>query len=166
MINRDELRRVVIMGRMSDGQLDKILPMVERRHYEDRQLVVREGDPADYFFMLKRGKVLLEQRLSEKLTVCMDAIQPGYSFGWSAMLVRDLEPYNAYTSDAISVDASEVFAINGEEFRELLESDHTMAYLMHQRLNRVIKQRLVHRTEQFMRLIRKHPDINNLTMPC
>jgi CRP-like cAMP-binding protein len=166
MITRAELRRMVLMARMSDRQLDQILPLVEKRHYEERQYVFREGDPAEHFYILKQGKILLEQRLSEKLTVCMDAIKPGYSFGWSAMLVHDLEPYNSYTSDAISVEPSEVLAINGEEFKELLETDHTMAYLVHQRLNRVIKQRLVHRTEQFVRLIRQHPDISRLIQPC
>ena len=159
MVTRDELRRMVIMGRMSDAQLDRIIPLVEKRRFEERQYVVHEGDNAENFFILQRGKVLLEQRLSETITVCMDSIKPGYSFGWSAMLSRDLEPYHTYTSDAICVEPSDVCVISGEKFLELLESDHTMGYLVYRRLNRVIKQRLVHRTDQFLRIIRQHPDM-------
>jgi CRP-like cAMP-binding protein len=166
MITREELRRMVILGRMSDAQLDKIIPLVEKRHYEERQYVVHEGDKAENFFILQRGKVLLEQRLTDTITVCMDAIKPGYSFGWSAMLVRDLEPYHSYTSDAICVEPSDVCAINGEKFLDLLENDHTMGFLVHQRLNRVIKQRLAHRTEQFVRIIRQHPDMTSLMEKC
>jgi hypothetical protein len=37
---------------------------------------------------------------------------------------------------------------------------------VYRRLNRVIKQRLVHRTEQFLRIIRQHPDMGRLMSPC
>lgn len=162
MINKEELRKMVILGQLSDAMLEKLLPLVQRKHYEEREYIFREGDTAERFYMLKRGKILLEQRLSDKMTVSIDSIKPGYSFGWSAMLGGGLEPYSRYTSDAISAEPCEIFFVAGEEFQELLENDHTMGYLLTRRLNRVIKQRLVHRTDQFIRLIKKHPDIHNL----
>ena len=162
MINKEELRKMVILGQLSDAMLEKLFPLVERKHYEEREYIFREGDTAESFFLLKRGKILLEQRLSDKMTVSIDSIKPGYSFGWSAMLGGGLEPYSRYTSDAICAESCEVFLISGEEFQDLLENDHTMGYLLTRRLNRVIKQRLVHRTEQFIRLIKKHPDIHTL----
>lgn len=162
MINKEELRKMVILGQLSDAMLEKLLPLVERKHYEEREYIFREGDTAERFYMLKRGKILLEQRLSDKMTVSIDSIKPGYSFGWSAMLGGGLEPYSRYTSDAICAEPCEIFFVMGEEFQELLENDHNMGYLLTRRLNRVIKQRLVHRTDQFIRLIKKHPDIHNL----
>jgi CRP/FNR family transcriptional regulator, cyclic AMP receptor protein len=162
MISKDELRKMVILGQLSDAMLEKLLPLAERKHYEEREYIFREGDAAERFFLLKRGKILLEQRLSDKMTVSIDAIKPGYSFGWSALLQGGLEPYSRYTSDAISAEACEIFIIGGEDIRDLLESDHAMGYLLSIRLNRVIKQRLVHRTEQFLRIIKKHPDIDEL----
>jgi CRP-like cAMP-binding protein len=92
----------------------------------------------------------------------IDAIKPGYSFGWSSLLAGGLEPYSTYTSDAVCVDASEVFALNGEDLQDVMDNDAEMGYILSTRLNQVIKQRLVHRTEQFIRLIKKHPDIHNL----
>jgi CRP/FNR family cyclic AMP-dependent transcriptional regulator len=162
MITRDELRKMVIMNSLSDEMLEKVLPIVERKRYDQGEAVFRGGDTAEHFYLLKSGKILLEQRLSDKMTVSIDAIKPGYSFGWSSMLAGGLEPYSEYTSDAICVEPSEVFAISGEELQDLMETDHHMGYRLTQRLNRVIKQRLVHRTEQFIRLIKKHPDIHNL----
>jgi len=162
MIAKDDLRRMVIIRQFTDEMLDKMIPFVERLPFEDREAVFRQGDSAELFYMLIKGKVLLEQRLSDKMTVSMDAIKPGYSFGWSAMLRGDLDPYSQYTSDAICVEPCEVFAIKGEQFHDLLEADHSMGYTMTKSLNRVIKQRLVHRTEQFVRIIKKHPDMENL----
>jgi len=162
MITKDELRKIVILGRLSDPMLEKVLPLVQRARYDKGVAIFRGGDTAEDFYLLKSGKVLLEQRLSDKMTVSIDSIKPGYSFGWSSLLGGSLEPYATFTSDAVCVDASEVFTIKGEEFQDLMESDHEMGYVLTSRLNQVIKQRLVHRTEQFIRLIRKHPDIHNL----
>ena len=164
MITKDELRRIVALSVLSDAMLEKIVPLAERLNFGERERIFKEGYAAETFFMLLRGKVLLEQRISEHVTVSMDAIKPGYSFGWSAMLGGGIEPYSAYTSDAFCVEASEVLALPGEEFQELLESDHTMGYLIGRRLIRVIKQRLVYRTEQFVRIIKKHPDIEGLIL--
>lgn len=162
MISKDDLRRMVILREFTDDMLEKMAPLVERMQFDERQLVFRQGDPADLFYLLIKGKVLLEQRLSDKMTVSMDAIKPGYSFGWSSIVRGTLDPYSRFTSDAICVEPSEVFALKGEDFHEMLEADHDMGYLINRNLNRVIKQRLVYRTEQFIRIIKRHPDMESL----
>ncbi len=162
MISKDELRRMVIIREFTDTMLEKMIPLVERLQFDERQPVFRQGDSAERFYLLIKGKVLLEQRLSDKMTVSMDAIKPGYSFGWSSIVRGTLNPYSRYTSDAICVEPSEVFAIKGEDFHIILEEDHSMGYIINRNLNRVIKQRLVYRTEQFVRIIKKHPDMESL----
>ena len=162
MISKDELRRIVILGYLTDSMLEKLIPIVERAHVDERQYVFRQGDSAEKFYMLSHGKVLLEQRISEKMTVSIESVRPGYSFGWSGMMTGGIEPYSRYTSDAISTEASELFVLKGEDLNNLLDSDHHMGYLICQRLTRVIARRLRHRTEQFVRIIKQHPDIDNL----
>jgi CRP/FNR family cyclic AMP-dependent transcriptional regulator len=162
MITKDELRRVVILGYLTDSMLEKLIPIVERAHVDERQYVFRQGDSAEKFFMLSHGKVLLEQRISEKMTVSIESVRPGYSFGWSGMMTGGIEPYSRFTSDAISTEASELFVLKGEDLNNLLDNDHHMGYLICQRLTRVIARRLRHRTEQFVRIIKQHPDIDNL----
>jgi CRP-like cAMP-binding protein len=162
MITKDELRRIVILGYLTDSMLEKLIPFVERAHFEGREYIFRQGDMAEKFYMLSRGKVLLEQRISDKMTVSIESVRPGYSFGWSGMMTGGIEPYSRYTSDAISTENSEVFVLRGEDLNNLLDEDHDMGYLIFQRLTRVIARRLRHRTEQFIRIIKQHPDIDNL----
>jgi len=162
MITKEELRKMVILNILSDDMIMKIMPLVERKRFNEGEKVFRGTDMAEHFYLLNSGKILLEQRLSDKMTVSIDSIKPGYSFGWSSLLSSELEPYSRYTSDAICVEPSEVFAISGEDLQRMMEDDYHMGFLLTRRLNRVIKQRLVHRTEQFIRLIKKHPDIHNL----
>ena len=162
MITKDELRRIVIIGYLTDSMLENLIPIVERVHFDEREYIFRQGDSAEKFFMLSHGKVLLEQRISDKMTVSIESVRPGYSFGWSGMMSGGIEPYSRYTSDAICTEASELFVLKGEDLNNLLDQDHDMGYLICQRLTRVIARRLRHRTEQFVRIIKQHPDIDNL----
>ncbi len=144
------------MSYLKDEHLEKLLPVVDFLRFEEREAVFREGDIADRFYMLRRGKILLEKRISEKITVSVGTIKPGFSFGWSAML--DGGPY---TSDAICAEACEVFSIRREKILPLMDSDFEIGYIISQRLLRVIKKRLDLRTEQFLRAISKHPDLES-----
>lgn len=162
MIARDELRRIVILGYLTDSMLDKLISIVERAHFDEGEYIFRQHDSAEKFYMLSHGKVLLEQRISDKMTVSIESVRPGYSFGWSGMMTGGIEPYSRYTSDAIATEASELFILKGEDLNNLLDQDDRMGHLIFQRLTRVIARRLRHRTEQFVRIIKQHPDIDNL----
>ena len=164
MITKDELRKIVILGYLTDSMMEKLIPLVERIHLNEQDYLFRQGDLAEKFFMLNRGKVLLEQRISDKMTVSIESIRPGYSIGWSSMMTGGLQPYSRYTSDAICKEPCELFAISGEDLNNLLDSDHDMGYMISRRLIRVISRRLRHRTEQFIRIIKQHPDIENLVI--
>ena len=121
MITTDELRRIVILGYLTDHMLERLITVVERAHVDEREFIFKQGDSAEKFYMLNHGKVLLEQRISDKMTVSIESVRPGYSFGWSGMLTGGIEPYSRYTSNAISTEASELFVLRGEDLNNLLE---------------------------------------------
>jgi len=164
MISKEELRKIVILGNLTDPMLELMIPLVERAHFSERDYIFKQGDMAENFYMLARGKVLLEQRISDKMTVSIESIRPGYSMGWSALLTGGLEPYSRYTSSAICTEPSEVFVINGYDLNNLMDEHPELGHLIGRRLVRVIAKRLRHRTEQFVRIIRQHPDIENLVV--
>lgn len=157
MLSRDDLKSIVILSYLKDEMLDKLVPIVDVMMFHEDDTVFREGDMANRFYMLKRGKILLEKRISDKITVSVGSIKAGFSFGWSSMLDGD-----SYTSDAIAAETCEVYTFRREKIIRLLNEDHSMGYLMTQRLLQVVKKRLDHRTEQFLRAIEHHPDTNVL----
>jgi CRP-like cAMP-binding protein len=157
MISRDELKRIVMLGYLKDEMLDKLSPIVDVLNYSEREYVFRQGDVAERFYMLRRGKILFERRGSEKMSVAMGSVKPGYSFGWSSMV-----DVRFYSTDAVCAEPSEIFSVRGHKLKDLLEADNCMGSIFYQRLLRVIKSRLDHRTEQFMRVIRHHPDLQHL----
>ena len=157
MVSREELKQIVILAHLDDRMLDKLMPFVDQMMYDQNDVIFKEGDMADRFYMLKRGKILLEKRLSEKITVSVGAVKTGFSFGWSSMLDD-----GAYTSDAVCAETCEVFSVRREKMLHLMNEDHSLGYIFTQRLMHIIKKRLDHRTEQFLRSITEHPDIRSL----
>ncbi len=157
MVTKEELKKIVLLSDLSDAMIDKLIPIIEFMKTEEREVVFRQGDAAERLFMLKRGKILLEQRLTEQVTISVGSVKPGYSFGWSAMLDADW-----YTSDAMSAEPCEMFAVRSDKLRGLLNEDHSMGYRFNQQLLMVMKRRLGHRTDQLLRVIKNHPDMKPL----
>lgn len=157
MLTRDDLKQIVVLSYLKDYMLDKLLPIVDVMMFDEQDVIFREYDSAGRFYMLKRGKVLLEKRISEDVTVSVGSVKAGFSFGWSSMLNGE-----AYTSDAICAESCEVYSIRGEKLSKILNEDQAMGYILTQRLLRIVKKRLDHRTEQFLRSIQTHPEIREL----
>ena len=157
MVSREDLKQIVILKYLDDQMLEQFMPIVDQMMYPPNDIVFKEGDTADRFYMLQRGKVLLEKRLTEKVTVSVGAVKTGFSFGWSSMLDD-----GAYTSDAVCAETCEVLSVRREQLLSLMNENPPLGYIFTQRLLRIIKKRLDHRTEQFLRAIQNHPDIRSL----
>ena len=154
MISGKEPKQIVMLTYLTDAMLDKLAQIIDVLRFDKGETIFREKDPADRFYMLKAGRVLLEQTISDKVTACIAAIKPGYSFGWSAM-IEDA----SYTVDAVCEVPCVVFSFKSKKVRELFAQDPEMGLRVHQRLLVIIKKRLDVRTEQFKKAIMNHPDI-------
>ena len=157
MVAREDLKRIVMLTYLTDPMLDNLAQIVDVLKFDTDEIIFREKERSERFYMLKSGQVLLEQRISDHVTVCVAAIKPGFSFGWSAMIENE-----RYTVDAICKEPSEVFSFKSEKIRKLFEHDPEMGLRMYQRLLVIVKKRLDIRTEQFRQAIMKHPAIQSL----
>ncbi len=155
MVSIEDLKRIVFLQKLTNRMLEKITPLIQIRQFEVKDVVFEEGERADAFYMLKRGKILLEVKLAKDVIISLGTVKTGYSFGWFALL----ETESDYTSYAVCVEPCEIFSIQGYRFREILDQDHDMGYLVTQGVVRIMKNRLKRRTEQFMKVMLKHPDI-------
>ena len=154
MLNRDDLKRIVMLTYLTDPMLDRLAAIVDVLKFDEEEVIFRAGEPAGRFYMLRTGQVLLEQRISDQVTACVAAIKPGFSFGWSAMLEDE-----TYTVDAVCEAPSEVFSFKTTKINALFEQDPEMGLRLYRRLMVIIKKRLDIRTEQFRQAIKNHPDM-------
>ena len=154
MVSPEQLRKVYLIEPLSDDMIERLSSIATVRSFEDREVVFREGQEAERFYMLLSGKILLEVEASETIMIALGSIKPGYSFGWSALL-----PGSVYTACAMCVEPSEVISVPGQSLLRLLEEDHRMGYLVMEGVVRILKRRLERRTNQFLKTLRQHPDI-------
>ena len=157
MVTTEDLKKMVIMTHLKDYMLDRIISITDVLIFEDQEIIFRQGDIADRFYMVKRGKVLLEQRLAEKITVSVGSIKPGFAFGWSTMIE---EGY--YTTDAVCAEPCEIYSMKGDKIRALCDKDPYMGYLLSRRLLVILKKRYDHRTDQFIKVLKHNPDMKDL----
>ena len=157
MVSTEDLRKINLLHNLTDEMLGKIPPIVELKQFNERDMVFQEGDKADHFYMLKKGKILLEVEVSKDIIISLGSIKTGYSFGWSALL-----PGQSHTNYALCTEPCEVLSITGEEFIKFLDQDHEMGYIIMQDVASILKNRLDRRTGQFLKVMSKHPDIQKL----
>lgn len=158
MVSKEELKNIVMLSYLKDEMREKLIPIVDVLNFDEGEPVFREGDRADRFYMLRRGKILLEKRMSDKITISVGTVKAGYAFGWSAMFDNE----GIYTSEAVCAEPCEIFSMRGKKIKNILDRDTSMGYIFTQRLLRTLKSRLDHRTTQFLRTIKNHPEIQSL----
>ncbi len=157
MIAFDELRKILVLEDVSNSLLGKMVPLLQMRVFGESDIIFRQGDDADLFYMLKEGKVLLEVDASESISISLGAMKAGFSFGWSSLF-----PGSTYTSTAVCVEPTEVIAIPGRDLLRFMDGDHDNGYGILWKIAAILRRRLGRRTGQFLRAIEQHPDIQKI----
>jgi len=157
MISKDDFKNNNIFGNLTDEMIEKILPLAEMANFEQRDFVFKEGDVVENFYMVKRGTVLIEQKLTDKMTVTAGTITTGESFGYSSIFSEGV-----YSTNAVCSDQCEIIVMNGERVNDLLKEDHSMGFYVMQNIVAVLNKRIARRTDQFLNAVTTHPDIHAL----
>ena len=157
MVSRSDIREIVIFKRLTDEMIAKLQPEMELLRFAEGEMIFRSGENADMFYSLKRGKILLEQRVLDKVTISVGSVKPGYSFGWSALLGDQ-----KFTVDTVCGEPCEVLRIRATTLFEMIEEDYEMGYRLMHRLLHMVRTRLDGRTELLLKVILDHPDMQTL----
>jgi PPM family protein phosphatase len=119
-LKREVLGRMPLFARLGERELLRVMQAVEVKHYDDTQVVIREGDKGDELFIVLSGKVTVS-RGGETLT----RLGAGEHFGEMA-LIRAVPRSATVTSDG----GAELIVIRRTDFFELLRSEHEIAVKM------------------------------------
>jgi CRP/FNR family cyclic AMP-dependent transcriptional regulator len=110
-----------------------------RMRYDKDELIFRDGDPANRFYLIEQGHVSLETPAHPQShppqSVAM--IGPGDVLGWSWLF----PPY-CWQFDARTLEPTEAIFFYGSRLREYCEQDHDFGFEMMKRMTQVIIQRL------------------------
>ena len=157
MASIEQLKRIRLFENLTEVMLEQMLPLAQEQSFAEREIIYEPGIDASHFYSLTTGKVLLQTELASALIISLGAIKPGYSFGWSSLL-----PGPIHTSLAVCMEPCDILVLPGDKFKALLDQDHTMGFLVMQKIATILENRLERRTAQFVKVITKHPDIATL----
>ncbi len=106
--------------------------------FRSGEVIFREGEDADIFYIIREGKVTLELTfvLGEKPTV-IQTIGEGDVLGWSWIF----PPYR-WRLDARAVEHTEAIALDGKFLRAKSSEDQNLGYELTKRFSHIMEQRL------------------------
>ena len=102
---------------------DVIAGCTRNRVFEDGEWIMREGDQADAFYVIRSGSVALETRVPGRSSVTVETLHDGDLLGWSWLV----PPYRT-AFDARSLGTIHLLAIDGACLRGKCEADPALGY--------------------------------------
>ena len=112
------------------------------------ELIFREGDSANRFYLVLRGKVALESFVLNRGVTQVQTVEAGEVLGWSWLF----SPY-FWHFDARAVEPTEAVFFYGTPLREECEADHDLGYELVKRMAEVMMKRLQATRRQLLQLV-------------
>jgi CRP/FNR family cyclic AMP-dependent transcriptional regulator len=105
--------------------------------FEAGESILDEGCPANRFYLILEGKVVLGAELEDHGIVAVQTLGPGDDLGWSWLF----PPYHTHLSARALAPTKTIFFF-GTRLREESEQDHEFGYQLMKRITEVMIQRL------------------------
>ncbi|MFN0086655.1 MAG: cyclic nucleotide-binding domain-containing protein [Blastocatellia bacterium] len=102
------------------------------------EMICREGDEADQFYLIRQGKGALEIHVPERGQVVLQTIGAGEILGWSWLI----PPYR-WRFDARAVELVRAIALDGKCLRGKCEANPRLGYELLKRVAGVFAERLL-----------------------
>ncbi len=108
-----------------------------KENLEEGKAVFKEGDPANAFYILVKGRIKLT--LGEKSREVYVAYQPGEVIGWSSLIGRDV-----MSATATCLEPTIVSRLDKDGFLKIIEANPSEGTTLFQRLATMLGNRLLH----------------------
>jgi len=131
------LTDVPSFGGMAEEHLALIAGCATNEVFQEGTYLMREGDPADRFFVIRRGRVALETHVPERGGLTVETIDDGDLLGWSWLV----PPFRTHL-DARALTTTHTVAFDGACLRGKCDSDPVLGYELMRRFIPVIVERL------------------------
>ena len=105
--------------------------------FDTGQIIFREGEEANQFYVIRQGKVALQIYTPGRGSIIIDTLTEGEILGWSWLI----PPYQ-WRFDAVASELTRAIALDGKCLRNKCEADHDLGYELLKRFSSIVDQRL------------------------
>ena len=131
------LKQKDIFRAMNNAFLKRIINVSSTESYERENLLFRQGDLANHFYILLKGRVkLILGETGQSVYIVSHA---GEAFGWSSLIDREI-----YTASAECMTPVKLLRFNRERVLKILEEDPANGLVFFKRLAGILGNRLLH----------------------
>lgn len=114
--------------------------------FKEGEIIFREGDPANRFYLIEEGRVVLGSHKQDRPPVEIQTIGAGDVLGWSWLF----PPYY-WNFEARALEPSRAIFFYGTRLREKCEEDCGFGYELMKRMSAVMLQRLQATRKQLLK---------------
>ena len=99
---------------MNEEYVNLLKPLFEAYSCHSGAMVIQQGDPADYLYLIVNGTVEVSFKPYDGVPITVSHVGKDGLFGWSAVVGSGI-----YTSSVTAIEDLESFRIHGNELRRL-----------------------------------------------
>jgi len=136
------LRDVPLFEGLTQEELQLLAGCASNVRFDEGERIVRDGDPADTFYVVRHGAVSLEMFVPARGPVTIETIEAGEVLGWSWLFA----PYR-WQFDAVALTRVRATGFDGSCLRGKCETDPKLGYDLMSRFAQLLIERL-----QWMRI--------------
>jgi CRP/FNR family transcriptional regulator, cyclic AMP receptor protein len=122
---------------MRPEYLELLVGCASNTRFDAGQFILREGQEANDFYLIRQGKVALEVHFPERGPISIQTLGEGDILGWSWLV-----PPHRWKHDARVVEMTRALALDGKCLRQKCESDYRLGYELLKRFSQIVVQRL------------------------
>jgi serine phosphatase RsbU (regulator of sigma subunit) len=120
------LKSITIFEGMDDALLNEITPILKPRQCVPDEIIIREGEPGEAMFIIKRGAVKVTRADEEDDEIFISLLPAGSYFG-EFSLIDNL----TRSASVTTVEESEIFQLDKKDFDILLSKNHNLANIFY-----------------------------------
>ena len=151
----ETLERILIehpfFAGMKEEHMDLLVGCASNVRFDAGQFILREGQEANSFYLLRQGKVALEIYAPDRGSITIQTLGAGEILGWSWLV----PPYH-WRLDARAIELTRAIALDGKCLREKCEKDHHLGYELLKRFSQVMVEHLTSTRLQLLNVYDAH----------
>ena len=134
-----ELEKIPWFQVIKPEHLKKIAEISHLQKIKSGEVLFREGDHADYLYIVIEGRVGLDLFIPHRGKVRINTVEMWDLFGWSGVTPH----IHQRTAGATAVIDGRVIGIDSAKLRDACEEDHDLGYIVMRRLMNIVASRLM-----------------------
>lgn len=135
-----EMKTVLTAHPFLEGLPEKYIDMLSKLafevHFDQDEVVFREGDPSSLFYLILDGKIALEMGAPGR-QIIIQTLEAGDELGWSSLLENTSKQFRARCLEPVRA-----LAFDGARVVNLCEGDHEFGYHIMRRTLALVAERL------------------------